>query len=115
MLNSYGRRREDQCAANPSQMPSSFPENRQRTPVLILSAGSLLGQNILDALEPRRGQVRVIGAEGEIDLADRILLLRSRPPFRACSIDALAERAPSGDLEAWAARSVHGRPLQFEF
>lgn len=31
--------------------------------------------------------------EGDIDLADRILLLRSRPPFQACSIDALAELA----------------------
>jgi hypothetical protein len=31
--------------------------------------------------------------EREIDLADRILLLRIRPPFRACSIDALAELA----------------------
>lgn len=31
--------------------------------------------------------------EREIDLADRILLLRSRSPFRACSIDALAELA----------------------
>jgi len=30
-------------------------------------------------------------ADGEIDLADRIRLLRRRPPFQACSIDALAE------------------------
>ncbi|ABS27907.1 cyclic nucleotide-binding domain-containing protein [Anaeromyxobacter sp. Fw109-5] len=33
--------------------------------------------------------------DGEIDLAERILLLRSRPPFQACSIDAIAELAQS--------------------
>jgi carbamoylphosphate synthase large subunit len=35
--------------------------------LLILSVGSLLGQNILDALDPRRRHVRVIGANSESD------------------------------------------------
>src|SRR5207248_638867 len=47
---------------------SPRPPSRSQTPrLLILSAGSLLGQNILDALEHRRRQIEVIGADAQAE------------------------------------------------
>jgi CRP-like cAMP-binding protein len=48
------------------------------------------GAGAVPAAPPRRAPAP---PEGEIDLADRILLLRSRTPFEPCSIDALASVA----------------------
>jgi carbamoyl-phosphate synthase large subunit len=46
---------------------TSSPAARDRITLLILSVGSLLGQNILDCLESRREAVRVIGTNSEPD------------------------------------------------
>jgi carbamoylphosphate synthase large subunit len=48
-------------------MSPPLPSRSQTHRLLILSAGSLLGQNILDALEPRRRQIEVIGADAQAD------------------------------------------------
>jgi hypothetical protein len=48
-------------------MTANLPPRSLTNRLLILSAGSLLGQNILDALEPRRGRLEVLGADARAD------------------------------------------------
>ncbi len=76
------------CAGCILRMPDPIDSGTPRPlKILLLSAGSLLSQNILDALEPRRPRLRVIGADAAPENAR---LFRCDTAYLTPALDAAA-------------------------